>query len=128
MKKLFYAVMLLLGLSIMGISCSKVSTDDYATAIVGRWKAYKVDTPNGKGSESNNDDETLIFVFTESGQFVMEEGNDADKGTYWVDGKSLYMRFWGEVQQFTISKLTSKELVLKIDNGDISSMYFKRIE
>lgn len=131
MKKLLYAVLILLGLGIMGVSCSKVgsvSMDDYATAIVGRWSAYKAVGQNGEVSTLTGHDDELILVFTETGQFVMEEGDDAGKGTYWVEGKSLFMRYWGETTQYTISKLTSKELVLTIDNGDISSMYFKRIE
>lgn len=128
MQKLFYAAMLLLGLGIMGVSCSKFSTDDYATAIVGRWMLYKAVESNGETSTIDNDGDSTILVFTESGQVVMEEGDDADKGTYWVDGKSLFIRSWGNTEQFTIIKLTSKELVLKIDNGDFDTMYFKRIQ
>ena len=132
MKRLIYAVMLLIGWGMMGVSCSKnsvVSVDDYAKAIVGRWQAYKVVEQGGEiWEEKDGDGERLILVFTESGQVVMEEGDNADKGTYWVEGKSLFLRHWGETEQFTISKLTSKELVLRIDNGDISSMSFKRIE
>ena len=73
MKKLFYVVLLLLGMGIMAGSCSKVKTDIYSATIVGSWQAYKVVDYDGKTATQGADDESIYFTFTESGIFFIEE-------------------------------------------------------
>ena len=132
MKKVLFAAMFLLGLSIMSVACSKVSTDDYAMAIVGRWKLYKVVYFDGEEEiDKGTTSEGSFLIFTESGQCIFEEGDVADRSTYRIDGHYLTLGSGGRPIQVVISKLTNNELVLQFDSeeiSDFSKMYFKRVE
>lgn len=133
MKKLIYVAMLLIGIGIMAVSCSKAKTEDYSTTIVGKWQTYKVVDANGKTSTQGADDETMYLTCYESGQFIIEEiDSDGDtyaqKGNYWIEESTLYLNQHGYTQGLEIVKLTKKELVLGSKDGDISKMYLKRIE
>lgn len=132
MKKVLFAAMFLLGLSIMSVDCSKVSTDDFATAIVGRWKLYKVVYFNGEEEiDKGTTGEGSFLIFTESGQCIFEEDDVADRSSYRIDGHFLTLGSGGRSIQIVISRLTNNELVLQFDNEDISDfskMYYKRVE
>lgn len=136
MKK--FISILILGISLIAWSCSKVSTKDYAETIVGKWELYKATDFDGvTGLISEVDaDSPIYFTFTESGQFIMEEYDDGipssvSTANYRIENNTLYLSGGGHSTSIPIYKLTHKELVFHFvdeSNSDLEWMYFKRVE
>lgn len=133
MKKLFYVVLLLLGMGIMAGSCSKVKTDIYSASIIGSWQAYKVVDYDGNTATQGADDETVYFTFTENGKFFIEEiDSDGEydgyqTGDYRIEGSTLFFSAEGAAEGWKIEKLTKTELVFGVMDGDVAKMYFKKV-
>ena len=133
MKKLFYVVLLLLGMGIMAGSCSKVKTDIYSATIVGSWQAYKVVDYDGKTATQGADDESIYFTFTESGIFFIEEiESDGEyggyqTGDYRIEGNTMFFSTEGATESWKIDKLTKTEFVFSIMDGDIAKLYLNKV-
>ena len=111
MKRFLYAVALLLGLSVLFVSCNKDNGGgNYSKAIIGTWEVV-----------DNNDDYTCTYEFRKDGTFIYivhysEDsiafaGQDIKTGPYYykIKGNKLEIGALGYV---IIQKLTEAEMVL----------------
>ncbi len=127
MKKIFFAVALLLGMSALFVSCNKdngSSEGDYAKLIVGTWMAIKEEYyKNGKLSGSQTEDDALTF--TADGK-VYSSYSPSQKRNYTISGNKLV--FQESDIQITIIKLTTTELVLDVleDDGLRTRAYYEK--
>ena len=73
----------------------------------------------------------MTMTFLKTGEFTAEEIDDdvvdASVGTYWIEGKTLFLNTGGYTESALIEKLTDKELVLVVSGGDFERMSFKRV-
>ncbi len=114
MKKFFFAVALLLGMSALFVSCNKDnvgSEGDYAKLIVGTWELTKgesyyqgklIDTALGNGT---------TITFTEDGKYYISDYPDI-KVNYSISGNKITITALG-ANTLTILKLTKDELQLE---------------
>ena len=115
MKKLFFAVALLLGLSALLVSCSK--EEQYAEVIVGAWQMSKmeaiddgivIDVEEGTGSI----DERIVFT-NDGYAYIVED--PSERISYSVNGSILILNGSTAV---TIITLTKSEMILEIEGPD----------
>lgn len=130
MKKLIYAVMLLLGMSVFMTSCEKEGGDNgnsskYSKLIVGTWQMVKADYLDEDGTtEPARVDDDEIYTFKENG--IVEAFGTSFP--YQIDGNKVIII----IENYTIEKLTKDELVLrhKLIDGDYDYKmeYYKRLK
>lgn len=112
MKKILYAAMLLLGLSILS-SCNKEQTNsnDYSKLILGAWLYTYSETFENGELISSRDVNNEFYTFDTDGICDYEFlGHAKHQYQYSINGNNLIIA--GYV--FKIHKLTSKELIIDI--------------
>lgn len=121
MKKLIYAVMLLLGMSVFMTSCEKEGGDNgnsskYSKLIIGTWKVVKAEYlwEDGTTEPAKVDDDD---IFTFKGNGVMEIYGTSLP--YQMDGNKVIIL----IDNYTIEKLTKDELVWKCKLLDSDNDY-----
>lgn len=90
------------------------------------WKAHKETTASGDKDKLTKEEEQETMQFYSDGRFAMGGGGSLQTGTWTYDqaGKRLSLTFEGEnvSQNFTVEKLTDKELHLVAADGSKMQM------
>ena len=125
MKKPLLACLLLLGLSIIFISCEKDDPSKYSELIIGEWVLDKAEM-NGKVESTP----VKSLAFTYSTMIIYYDTGD-ESGSYpqpyYIDGHDNTIRKQDGDIVFTILRLTSSKLNLEeVSKDGIIKAYFKR--
>ena len=130
------AVMLLTAL--MTTSCFFGGTNlDYDVAIIGQWQEYKevyydVNPPETLYLDEVQYGDYFVFTFYSNGEAVLEKiekngpVHTVNKVSYQVSGASLYIGGYDYNYIYSIRKLNSSELVLRMDDGN-TDIHFRRV-
>lgn len=129
MKKMFLLSAALFVAATLFCGCSKDDDNNFSTAdIVGQWKLVReagYDIIDGIketfDDDYRDDDDYIILLFRADGTGKKKNNiGDFYDFTYEVKGNILSQTYdYGEVFEYTIEKLTNKELVLlDVDEGD----------
>ena len=114
-------------------ACSKISTDNYADAIIGTWQLNKgVHYTNGKADQTEKIDRNICYSFGANGSFIQEvDGEIMDSGTYFITDTYLTMISleYGRPDRKSYKiKLTKNELIFVQQQGDEEVwVYFSRV-
>jgi hypothetical protein len=114
-------------------ACSKISTDNYADAIIGTWQLNKgVHYTNGKQDKTEKPDYDIRYSFGANGSFILEvDGEITDSGTYFVTDTYLTLislEYGRPDQQRCKIKLTKNELIfIQQKNDEEAWLYFTRV-
>lgn len=135
MKKLLYAVAVLLGIGLLVVSCKKdtkekaeeISVEDYWKAVLGEWQLTKEETyMNGTLLDTHVPGEKISVVINDSDQIIITDRNggkvDIQTYSYRIYEKSIIVN--GD--EVGISKLTETELVLVQKDGPEEIRYYLR--
>lgn len=129
MKKMFLLSAALFVAATIFCGCSKDDDNNFSTAdIVGQWKlvreaGYEIidDIKETFDDDYRDDDDYIILLFRADGTGKKKNNiGEFYDFTYEVKGNILSQTYdYGEVFEYTIEKLTDKELVLlDVDEGD----------
>lgn len=130
------ALMLLTAL--MATSCFFGGTNlDYDVAIVGQWQEYKevyydVNPPETIYLDEIRNGEYYVYTFYSNGEAVLEaiekggSYHKIERVSYQVSGASLYIGGHDYNYIYSIRKLNSSELVIRMDDGNLDA-YFRRV-
>lgn len=121
MKKIIYAVMLLLGMSIMATSCNKANTESGGSgSLNGKWIITEI-TENGKSVECVSERFYLNKYYAVGNNFTFEDGNILIQGpaykALWPYIYSDGVVRWGEYD-YPVKKLNGKEMVWEFGRND----------
>ena len=125
MRKLLFACLLALGLSVLFSSCEKEgsygSSDSYANMILGEWVLEKEEGEKALGLNSLYFTYSIVFVY---------DGHSQVDCLYCIDERDSSIHLYGEDFVLKILKLTKSKLELKCDAIDEevynTHMYYKR--
>lgn len=135
MKKLFknMAILLCIAAATMMVSCAK----DYEDLIVGKWEWIHSYEDGVEDTDEKNIGS--FYEFTSNGTLITYDADGTEgsaRATYIIDGDKLTITLLFNFT-WTIKKLTSKELILEMDNRNspfweegsaiISQRVFKRV-
>ena len=135
MKKLLYAVAVLLGIGLLVVSCKKdtkekaeeISVEDYWKAVLGEWQLTKEETyMNGTLLDTHVPEEKISVVINDSDQIIITDRNggkvDIQTYSYRIYEKSIIVN--GD--EVGISKLSETVLVLVQKDGQEEIRYYLR--
>ena len=116
MKKILYAAMLLLGVGIMAVSCSKDKNSDKNNLLIGTWDAvsgYSIGPDGNKTDEWTYSDGELYFEFDAENMSYYSEGEPMQQGSYSFDGTKLTLP---TSMVCEVTSLTETELTIRIES------------
>lgn len=134
MKKLFYCLLVVFGLSLLATSCEKDPLGDESN-IIGAWMWEKTLYEDGEWEYAEDDnwvdwDDYVVFYEDGEGAFVFYDRSDDeyifDEFFEWeLKGDSLIVFYEDGRVTLHVIKLTSKEFVVEVD-GDVE--YYKKVK
>lgn len=114
MKKILYAAMLLLGVGIMAVSCSKDKNSENNNLLIGTWDAvsgYTVGPDGNKTDEWTYSAGETYYVFDAKNMSYYSEGELMQKGAYSFDGTRLTLPTSIVCE---VTSLTESELIIRV--------------
>lgn len=110
------------------VSCDRLSGDDNKASIVGTWQVIKEEYyKSGELVRTRNwESYDNYFIFKDSGQLI---NADEELFQYSIKGNTVTTTGESGTETFEIIKLTSKELVVKIEESSNTYLmvYFRRV-
>lgn len=134
--KIFYALFVLLGMSLSFTACSDDDDEVSSSQLVGTWEATWE-----KGYEKWEDEidewdeapeEPFRITFYEDGTWLSEyyyngKWHDEENGTYSVKGNKIYVSDRWDDYEVTIVSITSSQLILEEKGKDADEEWYYKI-